>query len=105
MNKILTFLLLVTLSSAGQIRLVRDGTTFPLAQPPVANLTLKLVSESSTLSMPVRRFQNLRLFQDFLAPLPKEGRDERNVLVLKVEFVEDDIPCTSGDGKMDLTGF
>lgn len=105
MNKILTFLLFVTLSNAGQIRLVRDGTTFPLAQPPVTNLTLKLVSESSTLSMPVRRFQNLRLFQDFLAPLPREGRDERNVLVLKVEFVEDDIPCTSGDGKMDLTGF
>ncbi len=106
LNRVLAFLLLVALGSGDQIKLVRDGTaSFHTLQPPTLNLTLQLVSESGIQSMPVRRFQSLRLFQDFLDPQPREGRDERNVLVLKVEFVEDDLPCTSGDGKMDLTGF
>jgi len=106
LNKIMAFMLVACLGAATQIKLVRDGQNqTPYAEPPDANLTLHLVSEMGTQSIPVQRFQNLRLFRGFPQPPPIEGRQDINALVLKVEFVEDDEQCTTGDGKMDLTGF
>jgi M6 family metalloprotease-like protein len=106
LKKIMTFMLIACLGAATQIKLVRDGQSqAPYAEPPDANLTLHLMSEMGTQSVPVQRFQNLRLFRGFPQPPPVKGRQDINVLVLKVEFVEDDETCTTGDGKMDLTGF
>jgi len=102
----MALMMFLTLSTASQIRLVRDQTAYsPPAYPVSSDLTLKLVSDGGTRSIPVLRFQNLRLFREFIAPLPRESRQDLNVLVLKVEFVEDNEGCTTGNGKMDLTGF
>jgi M6 family metalloprotease-like protein len=106
LKRILFPMLIVCMGVAGQIRITRNGQdTVPHMEPPDANLSLKMVSEMGTQSIPVQRFQNLRLFRDFPQPPPIEGRQDINVLVLKVEFVEDDEQCTTGDGKMDMTGF
>jgi M6 family metalloprotease-like protein len=105
LNRMLILMLVACLGAATQIKLVRDGQSqLPYAAPPDPNLTLNLVSEMGTQSMPIQRFLNLRLFRSFPLPPPVKGRQDINVLVLKVEFVEDDEPSTSGDGKMDLTG-
>jgi len=106
LNRTLILLLITCLGFTGQIRLIRNASgTLPQTPPPVANLTLQFSSDMGTSSMPVRRFTNLRLFRDFPQPLSDKGRQDLNILVLKVEFVEDDEVCTTGDGKMDLTGF
>ena len=106
LNRTLTLLLIACLGFAGQIRLIRNAPgILPQTPPPVANLTLQFSSDMGTSSMPVRRFTSLRLFRDFPQPLPNKDRQDLNILVLKVEFVEDDEVCTTGDGKMDLTGY
>jgi len=106
LNKILTLMLIACLGAAAQIKLVRGGQNpVPYTEPPNAHLTLKMVSEMGTQDMPVRNSRNTRLFRDFPLPPPMDGRQDLNILVLKVEFVEDDETCTTGDGKMDLTGF
>jgi M6 family metalloprotease-like protein len=106
LNRILTLLLIVCLGAATQIKLVRNGQQQPTyTEPPNPNITLNMVSDMGTQSMPVQRFLNLRLFRSFPLPPPVKGRQDINVLVLRVEFVEDDVQCTSGDGKMDFTGF
>ena len=106
MNKILTLMLIACMGAAAQIKLVRDGQNQqPYAEPPNAHLTIKMVSEMGTQDMPIQRAKNLRLFRGFPLPPPSEGRQDLNILVLKVEFAEDDLQCTTGDGKMDLTGF
>ncbi|MBE0431977.1 VCBS repeat-containing protein [candidate division WOR-3 bacterium] len=90
---------------AAPVLLTRDGQ-HPVPQtPPVANLTLQFSSELGSRSIPVQRFTNLRLFRDFPLPSPTRGRQDLNILVLKVEFVEDDHTYTTGNGKMDLTGY
>jgi M6 family metalloprotease-like protein len=105
LNKLFTLMLIASLGAAAQIKLVRDGLSqLPYVDPPNAHLTLKLVSEMGTQSMPVQRSKNLRLFKGFPLSPPMDGRQDLNILVLKVEFVEDDEQCTTGDGKMDLTG-
>lgn len=106
LKRILVPLLMLCLGFAGQIKIARYGSNYaPQATLPTADLTLKLVSEMGTESYPMKRFVNLRLFGDFPQSPPVRGRQDINVLVLKVEFVEDDEQCTTGDGKMDLTGF
>ena len=106
LKRILTVVLIASLSAATQIKIIRDGQShLPYPDPPNAHLMLKLVAETGTRNMPVQRSKNLRLFSDFPLPSPMDGRQDLNILVLKVEFVEDDEQCTTGDGKMDLTGF
>jgi M6 family metalloprotease-like protein len=106
LNKTLAISLIACLGFAGQIKLVRNAPGgMTQTSPPVANLTVQFSSETGTYNMPVRRFTNLRLFRDFPQPLPAEGRQDLNILVLKVEFVADDEVSTTGDGKMDLTGY
>ncbi len=99
-------MLFACLIHAEQIMLVKNVPGQTVQQtPPSTNLTLQLSSDMGTQSMPVRRFTNIRLFQGFPLPLTMKGRQDLNILVLKVEFVEDDEVCTTGDGKMDLTGY
>ena len=105
LNRMLALSVLLCLGYAEHITLVRDRVTHVPQVPPAAGLTVELASDIGSQRIPVRRFTNLRLFRDFRAPLPLEGRQDLNILVLKVEFVEDDEVCTTGDGKMDLTGF
>jgi M6 family metalloprotease-like protein len=105
LKMILALIVLAYFSHAEHITLVRDRVTEMPQVPPAAALTVELASDMGDLTVPVRRFTNLRLFREFRAPLPLDGRQDMNVLVLKVEFVEDDEVSTTGDGKMDLTGF
>ncbi len=106
LNKIVALMLVACLGGAAQIKLVRDGQgNVPYAEPPNSHLTLKLTGEMGTMDMPVRNSKNIRFFRDFPLPPAMDGRQDLNILVLKVEFVEDDETCTTGDGKMDLTGF
>lgn len=106
MSKLFTLMLFACLIHAEQIMLVKNAPGQTVQQtPPATNLTLQLSSDMGTQSMPVRRFMNIRLFQGFPLPVPVKGRQDLNILVLKVEFVEDDEVCTTGDGKMDLTGY
>ena len=105
LNRILALSVLLCLGHAEHITLVRNRVTQMPQVPPAAGLTVELASDIGSQRMPVRRFTNLRLFRDFRDRLPLEGRQDLNILVLKVEFVEDDEVCTTGDGKMDLTGF
>ncbi len=106
MKKIMALALLALLSHAEQITLVKDRVSqMPPPTPPMANLTAELASDVGIQRMPVRQFTNLRLFRNFTSPLPVDGRQDLNILVLKVEFVEDDEVSTTGNGKMDLTGY
>jgi hypothetical protein len=78
LKRMMALMIFLTLSTASQIRLVRDQTAYvPLTYPVPSELTLKLVSDEGTRSIPVLRFQNLRLFREFISPLPREGRHDR----------------------------
>ncbi|HEC78279.1 MAG TPA: T9SS type A sorting domain-containing protein [candidate division WOR-3 bacterium] len=104
LNKIITYLFLITILFGERITIVRNKIINNPPQPPQAALTLKFLDSGSTMS--VKRFQSMRLFRNFKLP-PKigEGKATLKVLVLRVEFVEDDDPTTTGNGKMDLIGF
>lgn len=92
-------------ATAAPIVLTRDGQVPVPPAPPVAGLTLQFASEMGSRTMPVQRFTNLRLFRDFPLPAARRGRQDLNILCLKVEFVADDHAYTTGNGKMDLTGY
>ncbi len=105
LNRIFLFILFISLGLSERITIVRDKTHHEPPSPPSTNLMIKLVSETGTETMPTQRYQPLRLFRNFQPPIWKRQNDTLNVLVLRVEFVEDEDSLTSGNGKMDLIGF
>ena len=107
LKKIIFFLFIIGFCFGKQLIIDRNKTTqVPHLPQPKSNLTLKLIAEDgSVTTMPAQRFQNIKLFGNFPLPEPKRGKIALNVLILKVEFVEDDDPSTTGNGKMDLVGF
>ncbi len=107
LKRIFALILLISLGSGERLTLVRNMQTHIPQNPPKPNFMLKLVGETSTQSMPVHRYQPLRLFREFRVDKPKinTGKTILNVLVLKVEFIEDTDSLTTGNGKMDLEGF
>ena len=105
LNKAFAFILLTCLTFGERVTIVRNKVHQIPSSLPSTNLTLHLAAESGTRVMPVQRFQHIKLFKGFEPPESKRGRTTLNVLVLKVEFIEDDIPSTTGNGKMDLSGF
>lgn len=74
-------------------------------EPPSSHLTLKMIFDHGTESHAVHRYQHISIFKDFPLPAPSRRRTVWRVLVLRVEFVEDDDPSTSGNGKMDFLGY
>lgn len=111
MKKILLFILLILFINQGfgkQVKLVRDRLGQPPQQPLNTPYTLKLITETGVETIPVHKFQNMALYRQFMSPRPQVTqllRETKNILVLRVEFVEDDDSLTSGNGKMDLVGF
>lgn len=105
LNRVIPFLLFITWCFGGQVILKRDKNRQPHQQFPQSNLTIHLVGESGTQTIPAKQLHKVKLFKNFPQPLPKRGRDTLSVLVLRVEFVEDDESGTTGNGKMDLQGF
>ncbi|UCF70977.1 MAG: immune inhibitor A [candidate division WOR-3 bacterium] len=106
MNRMLILLFLTHLGFSIQVKIVRNAPGGIMQTPPPApNLTLQFSSQMETYTMPVRRFTSPKLFGGFPKLPPVKGRQDLNILVLKVEFVEDDEVCTTGDGKMDMTGY
>ncbi|UCG91567.1 MAG: immune inhibitor A [candidate division WOR-3 bacterium] len=105
MNKIFALIVLTSFALGERVTLVRNAAQQIPRNPTNENLTLNLVSETGTQTMPVQRFQQMRLFRGFEPLQPARGREVLNVLVLRAEFVEDDEPSTTGNGKMDLVGF
>lgn len=103
--KIFAFIVLTSLALGEHVTIVRNEAQHIPHQPPSENLTLHLVAETGTQTMPIQRFQQMRLFRGFEPPQPERGREMLHILVLRVEFVEDDDPSTTGNGKMDLIGF
>jgi M6 family metalloprotease-like protein len=89
-----------------RVALVKDNISFP-EQPSRSQMMLKLIEEYGIQTMPVKKFQRIGLFKHFgKQPIEKleDGKATINVLVLRVEFVEDDISYTTGNGKMDTIG-
>jgi M6 family metalloprotease-like protein len=106
LKKIITLLLLTMLCFGEKIILTRNRTQQPHQSPPQSHLTVYLAGEQGTNIVPAEHFYTVRYFKNFPLPqLPHRGRMEKNVLVLRVEFVEDDDSATTGNGKMDLEGF
>jgi M6 family metalloprotease-like protein len=106
LKKIFAFVLLISLLSGERLAIIRNKTQHIPYEPPSANFTLKLVTETGEIiTMPVHKFQPVKMFRNFKIPKPKLTEQPFNVLVLRVEFVEDDDPLTTGNGKMDLNGF
>jgi len=88
-------------------RVVLTKTEHTGYQPPdipKTNLQLKLITPGGVVTKTLNRFQGLSLFNNFGLAMPKKGRQTLRILVLKVEFVEDDDSSTTGIGKMDLAG-
>jgi M6 family metalloprotease-like protein len=105
LNKIFALILLTTFVFGERLTIAKDRLLHIPPMPTRPDLTLELASESGVRTMPIQRFQHIRLFRGFTLPQPVRGRELLNVLVLRVEFVEDDDPSTTGNGKMDLVGF
>lgn len=107
MKRILALILLISLGAAERLTIVRNAQNHMPQNPPNPHFMLKLVGETSTQSMPVHRYQAVRLFREFRMGKPKTsgGKAILNVLVLRVEFVEDTDSLTTGNGKMDMEGY
>lgn len=106
MKKIFAYFLFFGLCAGHQVILTRkQGVSGPGHQLPRTNITIKLKGRTGIETIPIQRFAPLRLFRDFSPPQPRKGRQTLNILVLKVEFVEDTDSLTTGNGKMDLKGF
>jgi M6 family metalloprotease-like protein len=110
LNKLLTFLLFINLLFGERIILERKRKYPPQRPIPNANLTLHFTSEKGTKVVKAQKFQNLNLYSEFRSSRLRQKQhttylESLNVLVLRVEFIEDDDPSTSGNGKMDLIGF
>ncbi len=107
MNKIIGLILFFSMAFGEKI-IIDKGNISPLPNqfPPKPNFVLYLTSETGSVStMPVQRYQKVGLFDNFPLPKPRKTRGIFNVLVLRVEFVEDDDPATTGNGKMDFVGY
>ncbi len=107
MKRICALILLTSLCFAERLTIVKNTQSHIPQEPPQANFMLKLVNEMNTQTMPVHRYQPIRLFRNFPMNKPKtaDGKAIVNVLAIRVEFVADDDSLTTGDGKMDLIGF
>jgi len=105
LRKILVFIFLINLCFSVKITLIKGKTSQNLPQMPQSNLILKMITPRGIETIEARRFYSYNLFRDFKQLHPKKGRHTLNILVLKVEFVEDNDLCTTGNGKMDLAGF
>lgn len=107
MRQLLPYLLAIGI--AGGSRLVLDRSQAqPRTPPPTPNLTLQLVGTETTRSLPLARFRYHRFFNAFVdnaRPKRSAGRQTLNILVLRVEFVEDADTLSTGNGRMDLVGF
>ncbi len=102
---IIGFLLFFGLCAGHKVILTRQPGTGQGYSFPKNNVTIKLKGRNGIQTIPVHKFAPLRLFRDFDPIKSKKGRQVLNVLVLKVEFVEDTDSLTTGNGKMDLKGF
>ncbi|KPJ71101.1 hypothetical protein AMJ52_09090, partial [candidate division TA06 bacterium DG_78] len=106
LKRIITLLLLTMLCFGEKIILTKNKEPQPHQIPPQSHLTVYLVGEQETDIIPAEHFHTVRFFKNFPLPeLPYRGRIEKKVLVLRVEFIEDDDSATTGNGKMDLEGF
>ncbi|UCC12842.1 MAG: hypothetical protein JSW02_04780, partial [candidate division WOR-3 bacterium] len=109
LKKLFTIITLASVLYAGRMTIVRDNFHHISYDPPVPDLTLQLVGEHSTETVRYQRHRPLDLFgTGFMTPQPPAAvpgqRLDMNVLVLRVEFVEDEDTFTTGNGKMDLEG-
>ncbi len=101
----ITLTIFISLSFGKRVTLVRGRVGQPPQAPLNTNYTLKLITDSGVETIPVYKFQNLALFRKFMPPRQKSTeplRETKHILALRVEFVEDDDPLTSGNGKMVL---
>jgi len=106
LRKFLTLVLLGILCFGERVVLTRnDHTGQPVPEPPIPNLQLKIETLGGTQTGAPGKFRNFDLFRQFAMKPPLKGRQNLKILVLKVEFVEDDDSSTTGNGKMDLVGF
>lgn len=107
MKKIFALMMFISLGFGERVTIIRDTQSHPQQEPPQVNFMLKLIGEMSTETMPVHRYQSIRLFNEFCIdrPKPKDGKAIYNVLALRVEFIEDTDSLTTGNGKMDSIGF
>lgn len=107
LKKIYLLLIVTAFLFAERITIVRDRTHYIPHVLPEHNLTMVLTADDTSRTMPVQRWQPIEIFRQFpTRPLRIDQSPETlNVLVLRVEFVEDDDPATTGNGKMDYVGF
>jgi len=107
LNKIYLLLTLTVFLFAERIMIVRDQTQHIPHSPPASNLTMVMTADDTSRTIPVQRWQPIEIFRQFpMGPLRTDQTPETlNVLVLRAEFVEDDEPATTGNGKMDFVGF
>jgi len=107
LHRYLVFILFISMTFGGKIKIDRKKIN-NLDNPPrpQTNYTLKLITETGVETMPVQKYHRLSLFRNFhRPPLTRMSRyDTMDLLVLRVEFVEDDDTLTTGNGKMDLVG-
>lgn len=107
MKKLSVLLAIAALLFAERITIVRDKMQHVLPPAPDNNLTLVLIADDTSRILPVQRWQPIEIFRQFpMGPLAVDQVPETlRVLVLRVEFVEDDDPATTGNGKMDYIGY
>lgn len=99
---VLTFF---TLIFASRLTVTRDQLG-PVAGPfPNRHLMIKVATPSGLKTYPGHAIGAIDWFGGFNRARISQGRATLNILVLKVEFVEDADSITSGNGKMDLIGF
>jgi M6 family metalloprotease-like protein len=107
LKRICTLILFVSLLFGERLTIIRNTQNHPPQDPPQADFMVKLVNEMDTQTMPVHRYQPLRLYKNFNMHKPKQTSDRAvvNVLAIRVEFETDNDSLTTGDGTMDLVGF
>jgi M6 family metalloprotease-like protein len=107
LKKLSILLVLTALLFADKITIVRDQIQHIPQTPLPSGLTLVLAADDTSRTMAVQRWQPIEIFRQFpTRPLRTDQVPETlNVLVLRVEFVEDDDPATTGNGTMDYAGF
>jgi M6 family metalloprotease-like protein len=108
-NKLLTIFALASVLYAGKMTIVRDNFQHIPYYPPAADFTLQLVGDYSTQTVRYQPHRPFDLFSTgYTAPQPFAAvpgqRLDLNILVLRVEFIEDEDTFTTGNGKMDLEG-
>lgn len=104
MRQILTLIIFTIFCFGEKVVITKDKTSWHQPDFPKPNLTLKLITSKGIETVPVQKFPNFKMYKNFEPPKPKKGRQTLNILVLKVEFVEDTDSLSTGNGKMDLIG-